>query len=70
MRKDDSLEIAMEGLDHLIHKPREIAVDDAPSGLGSMEILDSDPRRQIISLMDLLLLPTPGQQSVSGLAYV
>jgi Family of unknown function (DUF5335) len=41
--KDDLLEIAMERLDHLIHKPREIAVDDGPSGLGSMEIVDLGP---------------------------
>jgi hypothetical protein len=58
--KGDLLEIAMEGLDHLVHKPREIAVDDGPSGLGSMEIVDSDRRRQILKLMEPLLLPTPG----------
>lgn len=58
--KDDLLEIAMEGLDHLIHKPREIAVDDGPSGLGSMEIVDSDRRRQIVKLMEPLLLSPPG----------
>ena len=58
--KDDLLKIAMEGLDHLIHKPREIAVDDGPSGLGSMAIVDSDRRRQIVKLMEPLLLPPPG----------
>ena len=58
--KDDLLKIAMEGLDHLIHKPREIAVVDGPSGLGSMEIVDSDRRRQIVKLMEPLLLPPPG----------
>ena len=58
--KNDLLEIAMEGFDHLIHKPREIAVDDGPSGLGSMEIVDSDRRRQIVKLMEPLLLPPPG----------
>src|SRR3974377_1132588 len=54
--KDDLLENAMEGIGHSIYKPREIAVDDGPSGLGSMEIVDSDRRRQIIKLMEPLLL--------------
>ena len=58
--KDDLLKIAMEGLDHLIHKPREIAVVDGPSGLGSMEIVDSDRRQQIVKLMEPLLRPPPG----------
>jgi hypothetical protein len=60
--KDDLLEIAMEGLDHLIHKPREVAIYDGPSGLTSMEIVDSDRRRQIVKLTEPLLLPTPGNR--------
>jgi hypothetical protein len=56
----------MEGLDHVIHKPREIAVDDGPSGLGSMEIVDSDRRRQIVKLMEPLLLPPAEERSVGG----
>lgn len=62
--KDDLLEIAMEGLDHLIHKPREVAVHDGPSGLKSMEIIDFDRRRQIVKLMEPLLLPSPGSTGV------
>ncbi len=57
--KNDLLEIAMEGLDHLIHKPGEVAVQDGPSGLTSMEIIDSDRRRQIVKLMEPLLLAPP-----------
>jgi nucleotide-binding universal stress UspA family protein len=64
--KDDLLEIAMEGLDHLIHKPGEIAVDDGPSGLGRMEIVDSDRQRQIVNLMEPLLLPQPGSSPSAG----
>jgi hypothetical protein len=40
--KDDLLEIALEGLDHIIHKPRSVTVDDGPEGPRSMEIVDSD----------------------------
>lgn len=61
--KDDLLEIAMDGLDHLIHKPREVAVLDGPTGLASMEIVDADRRRQIVKLMEPLLLPSPESRS-------
>jgi nucleotide-binding universal stress UspA family protein len=67
--KDDLLEIAMEGLDHLIHRPREIAVDDGPSGLGSMAIVDPDRRRQIVKLMEPLLLPRPSSPSAGSHMY-
>jgi nucleotide-binding universal stress UspA family protein len=65
--KDDLLEIAMEGFDHLINKPREVAVHDGPSGLASMEIVDSDRRLQIVKLMEPLLLPPPGSSLSAGL---
>jgi hypothetical protein len=54
--KRELLEIALEGFDHLIHKPRDISVDDGPEGLTSMEIVDSDGRRQIIRLKEPLKL--------------
>jgi hypothetical protein len=54
--KDDLLEIALEGLDHLIHKPLTVSVDDGPEGLRSMEIVDSDGRHQILKLTEPLML--------------
>jgi hypothetical protein len=54
--KDDLLEIALEGLDHLINKPLAISVDDGPDGLTGMEIVDSEGRRQILKLMNPLML--------------
>jgi hypothetical protein len=57
--KDDLLEIELEGLDHVIHKPGSISVDDGPEGLASMEIVDSDGRRQLLKLMDPLMLSAP-----------
>jgi hypothetical protein len=57
--KDDLVEIGMEGLDHLIAKPRAISVDDGPEGLTSMEIVDSDGQRQILKLMTPLMLAAP-----------
>ena len=59
--KDDLLEIALEGLDHLIQKPAAISVDDGPEGLIAMEIVDSDGDRQILKLIDPLMLPASGK---------
>jgi hypothetical protein len=47
----------MEGLDHLIHQPRDISVNDGVDGLESMEIVDSDRRKQIVKLMKPLRYP-------------
>lgn len=59
-RKDDLLEIAMEGLDHLIHKPIRISVLEGADGLSSLEIVDSDQQRQIVTLVSPLRLSAPG----------
>lgn len=57
--KDDIVEVALDGLDHLIRKPREIYVDDDVGGLMSIEVVDSDDTKQIIKLRDPLMLPAP-----------
>ena len=61
--KDDLLEIALEGFDHLINKPQSISVDDGPQGLASMEIVDKDARRQIVKLMEPLMLTPPHKRT-------
>lgn len=57
--KDDLVEVALEGLDHIIHKPGDIYVDDAIGPLASIEIIDADGRRQVVRLKEPLLLPAP-----------
>lgn len=57
--QDDIIEIALEGLDHMIHKPREVYVDQEAVELVSMEVIDADDFRQIIRLRDPLMLPPP-----------
>lgn len=57
--KNDLVEILLEGLDHLIHKPRDIYVDHGPTGLTSLEVIDTDDVRQIMKLRDPLMLPAP-----------
>ena len=57
--RDDAVEIALDGLDHMIRKPREIYLDDGAAGLLSLEIVDADGVRQIVKLKDQLMLPAP-----------
>lgn len=49
--KDDLLEIALEGLDHMIARPQEISVVEGVDGqLESIEIVGADRLRQIVKL--------------------
>jgi len=57
--KDDIVEVALEGLDHLIYKPSEVFVDQNATELSSVEVVDSDDFRHIIKLRDPLMLPAP-----------
>ena len=57
--KDDLVEVALEGVDHMIPKPREIYVEDGLEGLMSIEIVDAEGTKQIIKLRDPLMLPAP-----------
>ena len=57
--KSDIVEVALEGLDHMIHHPREVYVDVNESGLNSVEVIAEDDERQIINLRDPLMLPSP-----------
>ena len=59
--KDDLIEVAVEGVDHLIKAPKEVYVDYDVGGLIAVEIVDSDGTSQIVKLKDPLALPAPGQ---------
>lgn len=58
--KDDIVEIALDGVDHLISDPQEVWVDIGPAGLlVSLEVIGGDGTRQIVMLRDPLMLPAP-----------
>ncbi len=57
--KDDIMDVALEGLDHRIHKPREVFVDQTAVDLSSLEVIDNEDFRHIIKLRDPLMLPPP-----------
>jgi hypothetical protein len=55
--KSDIVEVALDGLDHLVEHPQELAADVIAGGLVTVEIVDSEGVRQIIKLRDPLMLP-------------
>lgn len=57
--KDDLIEVVLEGLDHLISKPRQVFIDQEAVVLRSLEVIDENGVRQIIKLRDPLMLPPP-----------
>jgi Family of unknown function (DUF5335) len=64
--KDDLIEVALDGHDHLINKPREVYVEDEQLGLASLEVIDAEDVRQIVILRDPLMLPPPAQSAAKA----
>jgi hypothetical protein len=61
--KKDVLEIALDGLDHLVPKPRQVYVDEGLAGLDSFEAIDHAGARHIVRLREPLMLPAPSTAS-------
>ena len=61
--KSDLIEVALEGVDHLILEPRLVYVDYHVGGLIGLEVIDADDARQIIRLKDPLALPAPATRA-------
>ena len=40
--KDDIVEVVLDGVDHIISKPRELYIDNGIGSLSSLEIIDAD----------------------------
>ena len=57
--KDDVLEVALEGVDHLIYGPREVWADPSVGEMMSFEVIDDRGVSQIIKLRQPLMLPSP-----------
>ncbi len=55
--KDDVVELALGGLDHLI-KPNTIFFDEQAGMLGSLEIVDRNNVSQVVKFREPLALPT------------
>ncbi len=55
--KTDLLEVALEGVDHLVPHPREVLVETSQRGIVSVEIVADDDVRRIVRLLEPLSLP-------------
>lgn len=55
--KNDIVEVALDGVDHVIHKPRDLYANLEAGELTSLEVIDGQDVRQIIILRDPLMLP-------------
>jgi hypothetical protein len=53
---DDLLDVALDRSNHLIHHPEEIVVEETPTGLASVTVVDREGSRQIVKLKDPLML--------------
>jgi hypothetical protein len=60
--KDNVLEIALEGVDHLIKNPKEVWADTGGGALLNFEVIDDEGVSQIIRLREPLILPAPGRE--------
>jgi hypothetical protein len=48
--RNDVLEVALEGLDHLISRPLELYVEEGDTGLESLFVSDADGNHHVIRL--------------------
>jgi uncharacterized protein DUF5335 len=48
--KDDLVEVALEGLDHMIRSPREVYVESGVGAPASFAIVDADGVKQVVRL--------------------
>lgn len=60
--KDDLLEVAVEGVDHLIRRPKELHVEEGSTGLDAILVIDQDSVRHVVRFKEPLMLPAPDQQ--------
>lgn len=65
--KDDLIEIVLDGLDHLIRRPRQLFAEIGAGGVLTIAIADGDGNQQIIRLKDPLALGAPHPAASSAL---
>lgn len=52
----DILQIVTPDIDHMVHKPAEIFVEESGKGLERLDVTDSDGAKQIIRLKEPLMI--------------
>jgi hypothetical protein len=56
-RYDDILDVAMEGFDHMIRRPREVYLDQLDGKLVAIEVIDAAGVSHIVKFNDPVMLP-------------
>ncbi len=51
------MNFVLEGVDHLVRRPKEVYVDDGIEGLRSIEVVDGDGVRHIAKFKEVMKLP-------------
>jgi hypothetical protein len=64
--KDDLLDVALERVDHLIWHPKEIVVEEGPTGVTSVAVVDKEGVRQVVRMREPLMLSSPSTQEVGA----
>ena len=60
-QKDDLVEVALDGLDHMVRRPREINLLQQDGQWFAVLIVDAEDSRHIITLKEPLMLPPPAR---------
>src|SRR5262245_50822322 len=55
--RDNLIDVALTGLDHLIREPTEIYVEDGPDGIETIAVQTGDGARHTLRLREPLMLP-------------
>ena len=55
--RDDLLDVALDGTNHLIRYPKEIVVEEKEGALTSVAVVDGEGTRQIVHLRTPAMLP-------------
>jgi len=55
--KDDMVDVALDRANRLIRHPKEITVEEAPTGLASVAVVDAEGARHVVRLKEPLALP-------------
>jgi hypothetical protein len=62
----DVIEVALDGIDHMIHQPREVWAEIGVPGLAALEIVGPDDTKHIVRLREPVLLGVPERARAEG----
>ena len=57
--KDDTFDIALEDIDHIVNRPQELLADMDDVNISALQIIDGNGIRHLVQLKGLLFFPAP-----------